>query len=148
VRDDSESVPVVNTRFNERGPRFSPDGRWLAYVSDGSGRDEIWVQPYPGPGPKLMVSTAGGREPVWSPVGNELFYREDNRMMVVSIRTQPSFQAGDPSSLFEGRFDTQGNATNYDVDRDGQRFLMVRSLQLTERPRIHLLLNWIHASRQ
>ena len=82
-----EGVPqaLLMTRWSERSPEFSPDGRWLAYESDETGRYEVYVIPYPGPGRKSRISTGGGREPVWAPGGDELFYRnlEGDRMMVV-----------------------------------------------------------------
>src|ERR1700676_3906504 len=92
------------TRFNETTPRFSPDGRWLSYISDESGRYEVYVQPYPGPGGKWQISTEGGTEPVWNPNGRELFYRSGAKMMVVDIATQPNFVPGKPRMLFEGPY--------------------------------------------
>src|SRR6202030_1842180 len=77
----AKAQSFLRTPFNETAPRFSPDGRWLAYSSDESGRREIYVQPYPGPGGKRQISTEGGTEPVWNPDGRELFYRCANKMM-------------------------------------------------------------------
>ena len=77
-----KAQPFLRTRFDEAEPKFSPDGRWLAYISDESGRYEIYVQPYPGPGGKWQISTEGGTEPVWNPNGRELFYRSGDKMMV------------------------------------------------------------------
>ena len=74
-------------------PAFSPDGAWLAYVSDESGRSEVYVQPFPGPGAKYPVSTDGGTEPVWAPGGRELFLRNGDEMLVVEISSQPTFSA-------------------------------------------------------
>ena len=96
--------PFLRTPFNEEAPRFSPDGHWLAYISDESGRYEIYVQPYPGPGGKWQISTEGGTEPVWNRNGRELFYRSGDKMMAVDIATQPSFAAGKPRMLFEGPY--------------------------------------------
>ena len=101
---DRKAQPFLRTPFNESAPRFSPDGRWLAYVSDESGRYEIYVQPYPGPGGKWQISTEGGTEPVWNPNGRELFYRSGDKMMAVDIATQPGFAAGKPRMLFEGPY--------------------------------------------
>jgi eukaryotic-like serine/threonine-protein kinase len=101
---DRKAQPFLRTPFNEGGPRFSPDGRWLAYVSDESDRWEIYVQPYPGPGGKWQISTDGGTEPVWNPNGRELFYRSGDKMMAVDIATQPGFAAGRPRVLFEGPY--------------------------------------------
>jgi Tol biopolymer transport system component len=93
---DRKAQPFLRTPFNEGKPRFSPDGCWLAYISDESGRYEIYVQPYPGPGGKWQISTEGGAEPMWNPNGRELFYCSGDKMMAVDIATQPSFSAGKP----------------------------------------------------
>src|SRR6266853_1468333 len=91
--------------FADPVPQFSPDGRWPVYISDESGRFEIYVQPYPGAGGKWQISTEGGTEPVWNPNGRELFYRSGNKMMAADIATQPNFAAGKPRVLFEGRYE-------------------------------------------
>jgi Tol biopolymer transport system component len=135
----------LRTPFNESVPKFSPDGRWLAYVSDESGRYEIYVQPYPGPGGKLQISTEGGTEPVWNRSGRELFYRNGGKMMAVDIATQPNFAVGKPRMLFEGKYQqSPGTAPNYDVSPDGQRFLMLKpSEQAQAAPtQINVVLNW------
>jgi serine/threonine protein kinase/Tol biopolymer transport system component len=140
-----KAQPFLRTRFNEMAPRFSPDGRWLAYVSDESGRNEIYVQPYPGPGGKWQISTEGGGEPVWNANGRELFYRSGERMMAVDIATQQGFSAGTPRMLFEGRYEPAPiPVANYDVSADGQRFLMLKqSEQAQSAPtQINVVLNW------
>ena len=130
--NDHKAQPFLQTQFNESSPRFSPDGRWLAYNSDESGRYEVYVQPYPGPGGKWQISTEGGTEPVWNPNGRELFYRSSNKMMAVDISTQPNFAAGTPRMLFEGRYELASVPTdNYDVPHDGQRFLMIKPAEPT-----------------
>jgi Tol biopolymer transport system component len=142
---DRKAQPILQTQFNESAPRFSPDGRWLAYVSDESGRYEIYVQPYPGPGGKWQISTDGGTEPVWNPNGRELFYRSGDKMMAVDIATQPSFIVGKPLMLFEGQYrPTPVTFPNYDVSPDGQRFLMLKpSEQAQTAPtQINVVLNW------
>ncbi len=99
---DRKERRFLETQYNETAARFSPDGYWLAYASDESGRWEVYVQPYPGPGGKWQVSTEGGTEPVWNPAGRELFYRAGNRMMAVPVTFQPGFSAAKPVVLFEG----------------------------------------------
>lgn len=119
-----EAELVLGTPFNERGAKFSPDGRWLAYVSNPSGRDEIYVRPYPGPGPVATVSTAGGTEAVWSPDGSELFYRTAEELMVVAVDRTDGFRAGRPRVLFSDSY-LRGPQTFYDIAPDGERFVMV-----------------------
>ena len=141
---DRKAQPFLQTPFNESVPRFSPDGHWLAYISDESGRYEVYVQPYPGPGGKWPISTEGGTEPVWNPNGRELFYRSGDKMMAVDIATQPSFTAGKPRLLFEGTYEpTWATNPNYDVSADGQRFLMVKaSEQEQSNTQINVVQNW------
>ena len=142
---DRTARPFLRTPFNESTPRLSPDGRWLAYASDESGRQEIYVQPYPGPGGKWPISAEGGREPVWNRNGRELFYRSGDKMMAVDVATEPGFAAGKPRVLFEGPYEpTVFTVANYDVSPDGQRFLMLkRSEQAAAAPtQITLVLNW------
>jgi Tol biopolymer transport system component len=142
---DRKSQPFLRTPSNESAPRFSADGRWLVYISDESGRYEVYVQPYPGPGGKWQISTEGGTEPLWNRNGRELFYRSGNKMMVVEITTQPSFAFGSPRMLFEREqyMPAVGPYSypfpNYDVSPDGQRFLMITK---ESKPQINVVLNW------
>ena len=148
---DRKAQLFLRTRFDESVPQFSPDGRWLAYISDESDRREIYVQPYPGPGGKLQISTEGGTEPVWNHNGRELFYRSGDKMMAVDIATQPGFAAGKPKALFEGQYlQTPGTVPNYDVSPDGQRFLMLKpSEQEQAAPtQINVVLNWFEELKQ
>jgi Tol biopolymer transport system component len=134
------------TPFNEIAPRFSPDGRWLAYASDESGRYEIYVQPFPGPGGKSQVSTEGGTEPVWARNG-ELFYRSGNKMMVVETNTRTNFSASAPKMLFEGHFASYQTVPSFDVTPDGQRFL-VSNPTGAARAEISVVLNWTDELKQ
>ncbi len=142
---DRKAQPFLRTPFNESAPWFSPDGRWLAYVSDESGRFEVYVQPYPGPGGKWLISTEGGVEPVWNPNGRELFYRNGDKMMAVEVTTRPGFSAGKPKALFEGKYlPTPVTFPNYDVSPDGQRFLMLKPSEpeAAAPTQINVVLNW------
>jgi Tol biopolymer transport system component len=146
-----KAQPFLRTPFNEGAPRFSPDGRWLAYPSDESGRYEIYVQPYPGPGGKWQISTEGGTEPVWNPNGRELFYRNGDKMIAVDIATQPGFTVGKPRMLFAGPYvPTVTMFPNYDMSPDGQRFLMLKPSESTETAptQINVVLNWFEELKQ
>jgi dipeptidyl aminopeptidase/acylaminoacyl peptidase len=124
---DRKARPFLKTKANESAPKFSPDGHWLAYTSDETGRWEVYVQPFPGPGGKWQISTDGGMEPVWNPDGQELFYRAGNRMMAVPVTLHTGFSSGKPMVLFEGPWlPTPLTFPNYDVSRDGQRFIMLK----------------------
>jgi hypothetical protein len=141
---DRKAQPFLHAPFVEGAPEFSPDGRWMAYVSDESGRFEVYVQPYPGPGGKWQISTDGGAEPKWNPNGRELFYRSGSKMMAVEIATQPAFSAGTPKMLFDRSYvftPLPQTFQYYDVSRDAQRFLMVKQGEqaITQ---ITVVLNW------
>jgi eukaryotic-like serine/threonine-protein kinase len=141
---DRKPQPFGSPSFGESAPRFSPDGRWIAYASIESGRSEIYVRPYSGRG-KWQISTEGGTEPVWNPKGRELFYRNRNKMMAVEVTTQPSFSAGKLKLLFEGAYVDLSPRTlpNYDVSPDGQRFLMLKATEQGQAPtQINVVLNW------
>jgi serine/threonine-protein kinase len=140
---DRKAQPFLHAQFNETAPAFSPDSRWLAYASDETGRYDIYVRPYPGPGGKWQISTEGGTEPVWAHDG-EIFYRQGNKMMAVETKTQPAFSAGNPKVLFEGQYvSSLVTMPNYDVSRDGQRFLMLKaSEQEQARTQINVVQNW------
>jgi Tol biopolymer transport system component len=139
---DKSASPLINTSANERAPAFSPDGRWVAYMSDESGRWEVFVTPYPKADGKWQISTDGGIEPVWSPDGQELFYREKSKMMAVSIETSPSFKAGKPKMLFEKMYYSYSYTSSYDIHPDGNRFLMIKAEEEPDSNQISIVLNW------
>ena len=126
VSRDGDAEPFLVTPANERTPYFSPDGRWIVYVSDESGRDEVYVQGYPDADRRWTISTDGGREPIWSADGTEIFYRNGQQVLVVDVTHDDTFEANSPRVLFEARFGSHTSGLpNYDVSRDGQRFLML-----------------------
>jgi serine/threonine-protein kinase len=134
--EGGEARPISRSKFGEGSAKFSPDGRWIAYSSTESGKPEIYVQPFPGLGPKIQISNAGGTDPVWRRMGSEIYYRQDNKMMMVSVDTKGTeLRASAPKMLFEGAYYEGSGAScemggpaaaNYDVSPDGQRFLMVK----------------------
>lgn len=144
--------PFLQTKFAEGSPKFSPDGRWIAYCSNESGRNEIYVQPYPGPGPRIQISAEGGTDPVWAKSGKELFYRDRDQMMIVEVSLDPSLKVLKPRVLWEGQYahgmssscgPAGPTSSNYDVTPDGQRFIMIRENEQEARSnQIHVVLNW------
>jgi Tol biopolymer transport system component len=142
---DRKAQTFLQAQSLAGGPQFSPDGHWLAYVSDESGRREVYVQPYPGPGGKWLISNEGGAEPIWNRNGRELYYRSGDKMMAVDITTQPAFAAGKPRQLFEGRYlRSPYSVPFYDVSPDGQRFLMLKPVEQEQAAptQINVVLNW------
>ena len=135
-----ERQPFLDSDFNERKPRFSPDGRWLAYYSDESGRGETYVRSFPNPEQRKVDISTEGSEPgvAWASDGRELFYLSGNMMMAVDIETEPRFTAGTPRVLFEAPFPV---STDFDITPDGQRFLMLRMGE-QEAGQINIVLNW------
>jgi Tol biopolymer transport system component len=127
---DPEARPFLDSRFAERYPVFSPDGQWLAYASDESGRWEVYVRPYPGPGGRLQVSIGGGSEPRWSGDGRELYYRTSTEMMAVSVSYENDLDFGRPRVLFSDTYlqpsQVSADVHSYDVSPDGSRFLMIQ----------------------
>jgi Tol biopolymer transport system component len=147
---ERKPFPVVQTDFDEREGQFSPNGKWVAYQSNESGRFEIYVQPFPGPGGKWQVSANGGAQPRWRRDGKELFYIGlDGRLMAAAIAFPPGGQtveAGPPMSLFATRI--VGGAlqgafrAQYAVSNDGQRFLINSYTEEAATPPITVILNW------
>jgi serine/threonine-protein kinase len=149
MEGDRRARPFLQTKNNEIHPAFSPDGRWLAYVSNESGRWEVYVRPYPGPGPVDQVSTEGGYEPCWSPDGREIYYRRSggDQMLAVSFITDgPSPQVGKPRLLFEGNYRVPPSIAfgrTYDLSPDGKRFLMIQESEPPPPPtQYNIVLNW------
>ena len=150
---DGDLTPelFLATPFQERGASFSPDGQWIAYVSDESGQDEVYVRSYPGPSGQVIISTGGGEEVVWGPDGSELFYRNGDQVMVVEVTTGQTFSAGAPAPLFAAPYaldNAAGGAgnPNYDLSPDGEQFIVVEQDSPTGVEgvaQITVVLNWV-----
>jgi len=141
LNGEEEPISFIQTPVKDWGPAFSPDGRWIAYVSQDQA-EEIYVEPYPRTGERWKVSTDWGEEPVWSPNSNELFYRNGRKWMVVRFTTSPNFSPEEPKVLFEGDF-VNVAGLSYDVSSDRQRFLLLRSIEeSTVHTRLNVVFNW------
>jgi serine/threonine protein kinase len=125
------SKPLLQEKYEESNARISPDGKWIAYQSNESGRFEIYVRPFPDVNQhKWPVSTSGGDTPLWSPDGRELFYRNDDATIAVPVEIQPTFKPGKPTLLFRGEYQANRSQTfaltYWDISPDGKRFLMLK----------------------
>jgi hypothetical protein len=131
-------------------PAFHPTPAGSPNTSDESGRTEVYVQPFQGPGSKWQISTEGGMQPVWSRDGREIFYREGDRLFAVSLLTEPSFSPSKPRLLLAGRNEPGGNHTYYDVAPDGKSFVFLRAAEREAAPirEIHVVLNWFEELRR
>ncbi|MEJ2187388.1 MAG: protein kinase, partial [Gemmatimonadota bacterium] len=130
---DTTSHPVAATRFVETQARVSPDGKWVAYVTDQSGAGQVVVQPFPGPGGQVQVSVSGGAEPVWSRDGKRIFYRDGRNLIAASVSTAGGFSVTGRTDLFADTYVfAQAPHAGYDVSPDGTRLMMIRSAQTPE----------------
>ena len=138
-QSDAEPRATVRTPADEGlAAALSPDGQWLAYTSDATGQQEIWVRPYPGPGAPLRVSPRGGWEPAWARDGRTLFYLEGRAMMTVAVDTSAGFDFGVPVPLFDGHIPIGGQPPSYDVAADG-RFVTTGAGAI---PPVSVILDW------
>jgi Tol biopolymer transport system component len=145
---DRKLVPFLQSEFDEVLGAFSPDGQWVAYASNESGRFEIYVRPFPGPGGKWQVSTSGGSSPVWRRDGKELFYLGlEHKLMSVAVKTGQVFETEAPKPLFDMRVRSDPDRL-FDVSSDGQRFVVVAPVGDETAPPITLVQNWTALLRQ
>jgi serine/threonine-protein kinase len=152
LEGDHRVQSLLQTPFDEQEGTISPDGRWIAYESDSSGRNEIYVRPFPAiASGQSQVSTAGGRRPLWARDGQELFYLASSSgptstLMRVPVEARNTvWSAGTPVVLFQGRYFTGSQGRTYDVSPDGRRFLMIKEAgadQGDARPQIIVVQNW------
>jgi Tol biopolymer transport system component len=141
----SKPRPLLDGPFDEGQGRVSPDGKWIAYSSDETGRLEIYVQSFPEPGGKWQVSTAGGSDPVWRPDGRELFYLSaDQRLMAMPVSAAPTFEVVVPTPLFQARvLAPSGPPRHYTVSADGQDFHIVAPLEGESVGTTTVVVNWL-----
>ena len=148
LKDARRPVVWLQTRFNETDGRFSPNGRWIAYVSDQTGAGEVWVRGFRDSTAPIRISSDGGREPVWSRDGRELYYQSGARLMAIRVvEADVDFRFDAPRVLVEGGFITSSAATprTYDAAPDGRLVMIQPMTAETARPQFVLVQNWIHA---
>ena len=146
---DRKPVPFLRTEFNELWARFSPDGKWIAYASDESKKEEVYVQSFPASGGKWQISTGGGSHPQWRRDGKEIFYLSaDKKIMAVEVKVNSTFHAGVPKALFDTRIPS-GSFPSFTVTGDGQRFLLPTLLGEAAAPQpAAVVLNWTAAIKR
>jgi serine/threonine protein kinase len=146
---DGKAEPLVTAPLGQHDGQWSPDGRWIAYTSEESGGEEVYVLPFPLTGERWRVSTSGGADPLWSGDGRELFYRAGGKVMAVDIRTSPRFSAGTPHGLFADSFALSPNfMTGYSVAAD-RRFLFAQPVKPDGPTRaVQVVLNWFTELRR
>jgi serine/threonine-protein kinase len=138
-------TPLVATNFNELMPRLSPDGHWLAYMADESGKSEIYVRPFPGGGARSTVSNGGGTEPLWSRDGRKLFYRNGEQLVAATYSTASGFTVTSRDVLFAGNFAVHSFHPNFDVAPDGRHFVMIK--QGDDETQVVVIVNWVEELR-
>jgi serine/threonine-protein kinase len=145
-------TPFLHESYREVCGEISPDGHWLAYQSNESGRNEIYVRPFPVPGERRwVVSVGGGVKPLWARDGRELFYLNGTSLMSVRVETTPVFSAANPTKMFDGQYFAGITGRTYDVSLDGKRFLMIKkaSTDTTATPAdMVVVLNWTEELRE
>ena len=162
LEGDRKARLLLQEKHSETQPEISPDGRWMAYTSDESGQNQIYVRPYPDvEGGRWQISNSGGDSPLWSRDGRELFYRNGDEVMAVSVKTEPTFTLETPKVLFPGNYVSAGfsfpafELHPWDIGPDGKRFLMMKDAQAASGMstsgfprRLNIVLNWTEELKQ
>jgi Tol biopolymer transport system component len=152
--EDKKATPLIEDPGNQSNAFASPDGHWLAYQSDETGRFEIYMQPFPPTGGKFQITTQGGQHPLWSLDGKELFYENAGHLMSVAIHTQPTFTFGNPTPMpLPQIVQAQGNQPRqYGLMPDGQQFIVkippASAKGPPPAPQIQVVLNWFEELKQ
>jgi eukaryotic-like serine/threonine-protein kinase len=158
MEGDHKWRSLLHEKYIELQPNISPNGRWMAYMSTESGRNEVYVRPFPEINKgRWQVSTSGGNSPLWSPDGRELFYRSGDAVMAVPVETEPAFRPGKPEALFRGAYVGLStiDAHTWDISPDGKRFLMIKEAVSAANPatpegprKINIVVNWFEELKQ
>jgi serine/threonine protein kinase/Tol biopolymer transport system component len=149
LAENAKPEPLVTSAFSKYGSAWSPDRRWLAYVSDESGRDEVYVREMSRGGGRWQVSTQGGDEPHWAADGRTLYYRNESQMMAVAVETRTTFEAKPPVMLFDGVYNLRTDTgISYAVAPKGDRFLMIRLTQENAASNVTVVTNWFAELRR
>lgn len=139
---ERKAYPLLQSEFNETGGSFSPDGRWIAYASDETGQNEVYVQTVGGESGRWQISTQGGSHPVWSSDGSQIFFASlEDKLMAVPVKVEPSVEAGEPRALFSMKLKSVPGR-RYDVASDGKRFLINEQVGDERSEPMNLVLNW------
>ncbi len=142
MEGERKPYPYLQSQFQELHPSFSPDGKWLAYTSSESGRSEVYVQRFPGPGEKIQVSTDGGIYPAWSRDGHRVFYQNSGTLWAVEVTSSPAFRLGKAHVLYQGEIWNDAAGPNYALSPDGKRFVVVERSKDSAESNINVVLNW------
>ena len=162
MEGDHKVKLLLQEKYSEAQPRISPDGRWMAYVSNESGQNQVYVRPHPDvEGGRWQISTTGGSSPLWSRDGKEIFYRNGDEVMAVSVKTEQAFNPETPQPLFRGDYASVDvgilnmEVSPWDISPDGKRFLMMKDVTATGATstagiprRLNIVLNWFEELKQ
>ena len=144
LEGEPSTQPLLRTPYRESNGRISPDGHWIAYESDESGQWEIYIQAFPGLGKKVLVSTRGGNQAIWSHDGSELFYRGEGSIMAVKVQSGETLSVTPPKPLFRDQYAlrTQNHHISFSVSKDGKQFLMLKGEPQTHITHLEVVNNW------
>ena len=148
---DRKAQPFLDSDANETAPKFSPDGRWLAYASDETGRDEIYLRPIGSAGGRKRISTDGGTWPTWNRNGRELFFVKGDKLAAVTLDTQMDRVGQEHVILNAPKFENlqfQAEAPSYDVMPDGEHFVMLLTPQYPSPTHYNVVVNWFSELQQ
>jgi Tol biopolymer transport system component len=146
--ESGEVMPFLESSFQDISPAFSPDGRWIAYRSNESGRYEVYVRPFPGPGGKWQISTSGGGAPLWSQDGKQIYYATpDDKMVAVPITaTESTLTAGNPVELLDTEPYMLAFFRGFDLSPDGRTFALLKPAgeveEAPDRTHVNFIVNW------